>query len=427
MFMETILQHIFMKKIVYTLILGLLCLPLMAQQGNDAKKAEKARIAAIKKELDAAKINFKQQKNLDKTEATMRNLLKDSLNKNDIRIYQALQQSVILQYAQINEKVYLKQKYDSAQLYDISKRLFETTLMLDEVDAMPNAKGQSAPRYRKENSELLSRFVGNIYSGIIYHMNKQQWKQSVELSDLYLALPAMPFGINLDEKRATHAAYMNFYSSFKGNNYDMALKHSEKALGYTSRVETILQCLCEIHLSRGENDKYLQRLDEGMDAFPTSAYFFTHLADNYINTSKFDKALEVTHKALAANPQNVDALVISQTINLNLAHYDECIKAGEDMLARESELFNEDNQGQYAEVYYNMALAYYNQSLDIEQNVKNTRERNEKLTPIYESCRPYMERYRALAPDAKERWKPVLYAIYLHLNLGKEFAEIEGL
>ena len=38
-----------------------------------------------------------------------------------------------------------------------------------------------------------------------------------------------------------------------------------------------------------------------------------------------------------------------------------------------------------------------------------------------------MERYRTLAPDAQSKWAMPLYTIYLNLNMGKEFEEIDGL
>ncbi len=38
-----------------------------------------------------------------------------------------------------------------------------------------------------------------------------------------------------------------------------------------------------------------------------------------------------------------------------------------------------------------------------------------------------MERYRVLAPKEKDKWAPVLYRIYLNLNLGKQFDEIDHL
>ena len=38
-----------------------------------------------------------------------------------------------------------------------------------------------------------------------------------------------------------------------------------------------------------------------------------------------------------------------------------------------------------------------------------------------------MERYRELRPDEKEKWAAALYNIYLNLNMGKEFLEIDRL
>ena len=38
--------------------------------------------------------------------------------------------------------------------------------------------------------------------------------------------------------------------------------------------------------------------------------------------------------------------------------------------------------------------------------------------------RPSIERFRLLAPDQKDKWMPLLYTIYLNLNMGKEFDEI---
>ena len=40
---------------------------------------------------------------------------------------------------------------------------------------------------------------------------------------------------------------------------------------------------------------------------------------------------------------------------------------------------------------------------------------------------PYLERYRALRRKAVMRWAPMLYSIYLNLNKGKEFEEVDRL
>ena len=36
-----------------------------------------------------------------------------------------------------------------------------------------------------------------------------------------------------------------------------------------------------------------------------------------------------------------------------------------------------------------------------------------------------MERYRLLKPEEKDKWAAALYNIYLNLNMGREFQEID--
>lgn len=417
-----------------------MCVTLHAQQDKNAQKAEKARIANVKKEIDAAKTNIKQGKNLPQTETSMRNLLKDSLNANDLRIYSLLKESILLQYAQINEKAFLKQKYDTAQMFQISSRLFEALENMDRIDALPDSKGRVNPKYRDESATLLSQFMGNLYSGLVFYVNKQKWNEALAIGDLYLTAPTWNFKLSVDEKRRIHSSYLMLFSGFKNKSYPMALKYAEDALKYESRHESTLQYICEMYDSQKDTEAYIGSLTRGLEAYPTSSYFFTRLVDHYINASSLDKAAEVTQKVIDADSLNVPALVARQTILLNLAKYDECIALGEQILANESSLFPtaettpdatpeelEEAKDDLAEVNYNIALSYYNKSLDVEKTVKNTRQREAALKPLYKQCRPYMERFRKLMPDEKDKWKPVLYTIYLNLNLGKEFAEIEKL
>lgn len=52
---------------------------------------------------------------------------------------------------------------------------------------------------------------------------------------------------------------------------------------------------------------------------------------------------------------------------------------------------------------------------------------HEQQKSYYREAEPYLERYKELAPDSKNRWAPLLYKVYLGLNRGKKFAEIEKL
>ncbi|MBR6945342.1 MAG: hypothetical protein IKH64_05275, partial [Prevotella sp.] len=58
---------------------------------------------------------------------------------------------------------------------------------------------------------------------------------------------------------------------------------------------------------------------------------------------------------------------------------------------------------------------------------KNTRKQREAIVDKYRKAKPYIEKYRELAPDKKDRWAAALYNVYYNLNMGKEFEEIDKL
>ena len=76
---------------------------------------------AQKKELIAAKDQVKAGKDLDKAQASMRKLLADSVNRSNKKIWSVLFDAVRKQYEQGNEKLYLKQAYDTAKLFNLTK------------------------------------------------------------------------------------------------------------------------------------------------------------------------------------------------------------------------------------------------------------------------------------------------------------------
>ena len=119
---------------------------------------------AQKKELSLAKTYLKSGKDLDKAEKLMTDLLKkDSENRKNEKIYLTWFQIVTKQYEIANEKLYLKQKYDTTAFFDLTRKLFSIGATLDTLDAMPDAKGRLKLRYREDNAELLGRQDATFY------------------------------------------------------------------------------------------------------------------------------------------------------------------------------------------------------------------------------------------------------------------------
>lgn len=388
-------------------------------QTVDAKTADKLRKAEVKKVLDDAKTNFKQNKNLDKTETAVRKLLVDSVNMRDKRLHATLIEALRKQYNQGNEKLYLKQNYDTTMLFFLARKLFVAAQVLDSVEALPDAKGKVEFSHRKADAQLLMQLHGNLYTGGVFLLNHRKYADAVNCIDLYLQSPEWPLmegGLKVDSLHRQHASYVSLVAGYRAENFASALKYEEDALKYRPRFETTLQYLTEIYHEQGNEKRYIELLQLGLDSFPTSRFFFSRLVDVYCNNGDFASALKVTSKTIEADSTALVPQIIHQTLLLNLSRYDECIAMGEKLLARNDSL---------ADVNYNIALAYYNQTMGLDKGPANKRKENEKkLKCLYKKCRPYMERYRALEPDKKDRWRPVLYNIYLNLNMGKEFSEL---
>ena len=141
------------------------------KQSVDAKTADKLRRDEVKKQLGDAKVNLKQNKNLDKTEAAMRKLLTDSVNMRDKRLHATLIEALRKQYNQGNEKLYLHQAYDTTQLFLIARKIFEAAERLDSIEALPNEKGRVEYSYREDNVQLMAQLFGNLYTGGVFLLN----------------------------------------------------------------------------------------------------------------------------------------------------------------------------------------------------------------------------------------------------------------
>ena len=109
--------------------------------------------------------------------------------------------------------------------------------------------------------------------------------------------------------------------------------------------------------------------------------------------------------------------ITKSTAVLNLERYAECISICDSMIAQGDSL---------PEAYLNAGLAYFNQAVKIDKSVP-TRSGRKQMINLYRQALPYMVQYRKLQPSQSSRWLLPLYTIYLNLNMGKEFEEIDRL
>ena len=376
-------------------------------------------VNAQKKEIAQARTYIKSGKNLDKAEQSMRKLLLDSANVRNIRIYTTLAEIVRKQYEQVNEKVYLKQPYDTAVFFNTAKKLFDTYYKLDSALINYGVKPDANERIRERNSEYLNTYRINLYNGGLYWLRKNDFKKSKAMLDSYLDCHNQPLfsSLNLAESDsvAPLAASRNLYCGYRMQNTSVVMRNKDYALKDTVMLERTLQYLAETYSLMNDTEGYVSTLTEGIEHFPRSNYFFTHLIDHYSKVSDYEQALKVADNALALDSCETLYLYAKSNILLNIGKNDECIALCEKIISLNDSM---------PEAYYNAGVAYINKAFAMEKVRANNKKR-QLIKNNYSMSLKYMEKYRAMRPEDKDRWAAALYNIYLKLNMGKEFEEID--
>ena len=375
----------------------------------------------VRADIDKAKTYIKSGKDFDKAEKLMVALLNDSANHDNIKIYATWYESVLGQYNAANEKLYLKQKYDTAAFYNLTRHLQEVAVELDALDVRPDKKGRVRPSHRAENAALLNPLRINIYYGGTWNVRKGDYEKGYTFFNDYLEAAHLPlfeaYHYQQKDSLLPTAAYWATLCGYRMQDAERTLKYSELALKDSAKATFTLQYMCEAYQWQKNDSAYIQTLAEGYERYPEYPYFFPRLADHYSSLGKYDKVLELASRGLDITPDNPLFLVAKSVAQLNLEQYDDCIETSRALMELNDSM---------PEPYFNIATCYLNQALTIEQE-HEPRKNRLRLQKLYFQARPFMEDYRRLAPDDQQRWAPALYRIYLNLNLGKQFEEIDKL
>lgn len=320
-----------------------------------------------------------------------------------------------LNYDRENEKAYLKQSYDTAKLFNLTRQMFATLGQLDSLDVAKNKK----PKFRKKNSEMLDGYRRNLYNGGNYFLRKGNNKEAFCFYDDYIECAKKPmfesYNYNETDSLMPQLAFWALVSASLYNNHHGVLKHSGLAYKWV-RQEQVLQMQANAYLSLDSIAQYAQTLRKGFDYSPDYTYFFNGLVQHYLDREELDSALTLCNEALKCDVSADKTLkkhfsYSKSGILLKQQKWDECIIVCEEIIAIDSA---------FSMPYYNAGLCYFNKAEPLSRQ-----EKKEKRS-LLNLSRKYLEIYRDMEPMEKKRWAPLLYKVYFDLNLGKHFREMES-
>lgn len=375
-----------------------------------------------KKTMTQAKDYIKSGKNLDKAEKLMADLLTDSSSRSNEKIWLLLFEAQRKQYDLGNEKLYLKEKYDTTAFFFVGKRMFDTLEGLDSLDRLPDARGKVKLKYRDRSAEQLNIYRPNLFNGGVFFMKKHDFSRAYDFFDAYINSAVKPMFARYQyaerDKRLPEAAYWASYCGYKLKEPQLTLRHTYQALKDSVHLPYMLQYLAETYKLEKDTTRYVQMLKDGFSKYPKFPFFFPRLIDYYSHIGAYDEAMKSCDEALKIDSVNTLFRYAKSSLLLSMGRYKQSFAISKALIAENDSL---------ADAYLNAGLALFDQAIELDKKTQSGSKKYNQILELYKKAMPYLEKYRAMAPDQKDKWALPLYTIYLNLNMGKQFDEIDKL
>ena len=325
-----------------------------------------------------------------------------------------------------NQKAYLKQPYDTARFFNKLCDMYRQLRQCDSVDYLPDYKGNVRPSFKKKTQVLRQKHRRNILSGGKFFLAKKNYASAYPFFDLYCSYKEESKKEEHPDSLYSNAALWATLSAFLSENYSGTIKYADEAIGYldSARAAVLQEYKVRSYAKLDNDSAWVATLKQGIVSFPQHDYFFVQLADWYHSQRNYKEERALADKLIARTGGKAIHYYAKSKSYLAEDNFNVCITYADSTIALADD---------FADAYYNKGIAYLNMAVISQEmackDVKNPQYTvdKQKTQILYREARPCMEMVRRLQPDKQERWASPLYRIYLNLNLGKEFVEIDRL
>ena len=392
----------------------LLCLPLCG---------------VAQKEYKELRNYIKTGQNLDKALKLVAGCEQDTCKLHDDPKLYALAAEVEMKINEAqNTKIYLKQAYDTVAFFSSTYGIFDYLMKQDAKECIPDAKGRVKPKSRSKIAATLRSYYPNIYSGGLFFIKKKNYQEADKFFSLYIDLPKSPIFEKsnkfADESKMPRAAFWSMTSCFATKNYKDVFKYQDLAMADSANIDLCLQYTSMAHAALGNAEGMITELMKGIHYVPEDLFFFSRLSDHYNTTKQYDKSLNLCDSLIKSDTTKLMYQFAKCGVLFNKKDFKQCRDLSVALLKKDTT---------NADLYYYIASCYYNEGTDAEATLgsdftgKTFKAKKAEVLDIFQKALPYMEKYRKLQPNAQERWANPLYHIYLQLNMGSQFQEIDKL
>ena len=404
--MYYLIQKTIMKKVLFTAALIFAAFTVSAQE-------------SVVKEAKAAKSDPA------KAAEILEPALSDPTTSKDCETWKLagdLQKSL---YDEQNMKLYLPGGQESADmnaLYGSLVKMFEYYIKADAVEQEQVAAGtlKKAKLRAKLGKELLN-VRPNLVNGGSDAYNEGNYESALKFFGLYVdALNEPVFtDVKAQLEADTLAPLIANYACLAANslqNRDAIIKYA--AVGKTHKEEgyRALMCLAEVYgkYEPVDSTKWIETIEEGVEAFPTQEYFIGNLMDYYIQRGQIDKAMTKIDEVIASNPAPY-FLYVKGVLQYEKKDYDAAVATLNKIIEAGGD-FQAEAYSKIGDCYFFPAQIIVEENANLSMDDPKYATNDDQIRALYEKAQPNYEKAKQLGPDKKNLWGQFLLNIYWKLN-----------
>lgn len=320
-------------------------------------------------------------------------------------------------FTQENQKSLKGEPQDLASMYKALVAMHEYYSKTYEVDHQPNEKGKVKPRYEKK---IAKAYKGNldyyINAGAYYMNDVRDFAGALKAFQAYKAIKTSPlFADDKFSRVDSNSLMVDFFSiiaAYQAGEKQLAIRYAEQLKGAGYRQNEVYQILSQTYIEEGDTASYINTMRQGLEIFPSEAYYSVNLINTYISQNKYDEAREFLTQAIELNPTNAQLYDVMGKLYEN-ENPDKALEWFKKALEINPE---------YTESLNNIGRVYYNLAVQVPDELGMQKAKAKREGYLKEAL-PYLEKAYSINP---ENTYYLLGNVYYMLGLNDKYEAIQA-
>ncbi|GBU08247.1 hypothetical protein AwDysgo_15780 [Bacteroidales bacterium] len=375
-----------------------------------------------KKAVSAAKNELKSDKpNIEEARGLIKGAMEDPETKDDANTWYTAGLIDNKVFDTEKTKELIGQKPNEELMYNALKAILPLFLKADELDNMPDEKGKIKLKFQKDIKAILNANRMYYINGGVFYFDQKNYAEAYDFFDQYVQIPTLSMFSKEKDEFLKDSVYVQikFYKAIAasqiedGSSKAIAAYEDMKNDGY--KENEVYQYLCYEYEKEKDTENLMIVLKEGVQKFPEESYYLLNLINQYIYTNQNEEAIAYLTRAIDQKPDDAQLYDVLGRIYENKKELPKAKECFEKALAINPDFV--EAIGNLGRLYFNEGVESQSAANDISDN-KLYNEAVQKAKSLFKAALPYFEKAHKIKPEEKE-YMVALRGIYYNLNMSE--------